>query len=116
MSRPSVVRTALGAFDTAPIPGQMIVPRNSVEGPGLVAANLRLSKSITLGPKPEAGKKPAEDPKQLTFSVNARNLINHPNYGSPNGNLSSPLFGHSTSLAGGQGAARRLDLQIRFDF
>ena len=117
LSRPSVVRTSLGVFDVAPLPGQAIIPRNSAEGPGFVAANLRLSKTITLWPKPEAGKKPAEDPKQLTFSVNARNLINHPNLALPNGNLSSALFGQTTALVGGgQGGARRLDLQVRFDF
>jgi hypothetical protein len=49
--------------------------------------------------------------------VNARNAINHPNFGAPDGNLSSPLFGRSTGLVGGgNGGNRRLDLQLRFDF
>jgi hypothetical protein len=58
----------------------------------------------------------------LTLSLNARNLINHTNFGPINGNLSSPTFGTSTTLAGGFGAEssplnnRRLDFQLRFAF
>jgi hypothetical protein len=65
---------------------------------------MRLSKTIAFGEK------------QLAFTVNARNAINHPNFGSPNGNLSSPLFGRSTTLLGGNGGNRRLDLQVRFEW
>jgi hypothetical protein len=59
----------------------------------------------------------------LTLSVNARNMLNHVNLGNPISNLSSPLFGQSTSLGGGGGfggggasANRRLDLSLRFTF
>ncbi len=56
----------------------------------------------------------------LTFSVNARNLLNHTNPAAPIGVLSSPFFGSSTALAGGpfntQSANRRVDLQIMFAF
>jgi hypothetical protein len=59
----------------------------------------------------------------LTFSVSAHNLLNHVNPGSPIGNLTSPLFGQSTSLAGGFGPGgssvannRRLEFQVRFSF
>jgi hypothetical protein len=55
-----------------------------------------------------------------------QNPLNHPNLGRPNGNLSSPFFGLSTSTAGnfgGFGAApgssaydRRVDAQVRFSF
>jgi hypothetical protein len=36
----------------------------------------------------------------------------------PSGNLSSPLYGQYTALAGGQGnsGTRRLDLQVKFAF
>jgi len=37
----------------------------------------------------------------LTLSVNARNVLNRVNLSSPIGNLSSPFFGQSISLAGG---------------
>lgn len=58
----------------------------------------------------------------LTFSIAARNLLNHVNLGTPVGNLSSPLFGTSTTLAGGFGpggsatANRRIEMQVRFTF
>jgi hypothetical protein len=37
----------------------------------------------------------------LTFSAYGQNIFNHENLGTPNGTLSSPLFGKSQSLAGG---------------
>jgi hypothetical protein len=58
----------------------------------------------------------------LTLSLQGRNILNHPNYGVPNGNLSSPYFGESTSLAGFGpfGASttydRKIDIQLRFAF
>jgi len=58
----------------------------------------------------------------VTVSVQARNLLNHVNPGPVNGILTSPLFGQSTSLAGGLGAFaengnnRRLEFQVRFTF
>lgn len=67
----------------------------------------------------------------LTFSASARNLLNHVNYGTPIGNLSSQLFGISNSLGGGMGGPggggrgfggggaagnRRIDLQLTLNF
>jgi hypothetical protein len=58
----------------------------------------------------------------LTFSVQARNLLNHVNPGPINGIITSPLFDESNTLAGGFGAFaqsglnRRIDLQARFTF
>jgi carboxypeptidase family protein len=58
----------------------------------------------------------------LILSVQARNLLNHVNPGPVTGNITSPFFGTSTSLAGGFGAFaengnnRRLELQMRFTF
>jgi hypothetical protein len=56
----------------------------------------------------------------LTISVSARNIFNSVNYAPPVGNLSSPLFGQPTALAGGffssNAANRRIDLQGRFSF
>src|SRR5262249_52826939 len=74
----------------------------------------------------------------LSLSISARNILNHENLGMPIGNLSSPLFGRSNSLAsffgggggagGGAGAGgpgfgfgsaagnRRVELQLRFSF
>jgi len=56
----------------------------------------------------------------LTFSVSARNLLNNVNYGVPIGNLDSPSFGTSNSLApppfSSGSANRRIDLQMLFSF
>jgi hypothetical protein len=56
----------------------------------------------------------------LEFTIDAHNLFNNVNLGSPVGNLSSPLFGHSNALAGGFGggatANRRIELEVRFSF
>jgi hypothetical protein len=69
----------------------------------------------------------------MQFSLNFQNLFNKVNPGSPVGNLSSPSFGESLSLAGGfggfgpggggGGAAggsgagnRRITAQVRFNF
>ena len=56
----------------------------------------------------------------LNFSVQALNLFNDINYGTPIGTLSSPRFGKSTSLAGmmfSQGpASRRVFAQVNFSF
>jgi len=53
----------------------------------------------------------------LTFSVNAINVLNHFNEGQFNGTLTSPFFGRSNSGGGGGvGGARRIDLTMRFNF
>jgi hypothetical protein len=56
----------------------------------------------------------------LTFSVNARNVLNRVNLATPIGNLSSPNFGQSVALAGGPfssaAANRKIELQASFSF
>ncbi len=58
----------------------------------------------------------------LTLSLNARNALNHPNYATPDGDLSSPYFGEYRSLAGfgpfGSPSTynRKIDVQLRFAF
>jgi hypothetical protein len=65
----------------------------------------------------------------LTLSVNFQNILNHANLGRPVGNLSSSLFGLSTSSAGGFGGFgggrggggsspynRLIEAQVRFSF
>ena len=49
LTRPSVVFTKYGNFDTNPLPGATIIPRNFAQGPGTVIANLRISKTIGFG-------------------------------------------------------------------
>lgn len=123
LSRPSVVQTSFGAFDLAPLPGSTIIPRNFGHGPGYFSVNLRVSKTINFGPRPKA--KNEAPPYRVTFSVAVANLFNHTNPGPPIGNLTSPLFGLSNSLAQfvplgtGGGAAisnRSLALRAQFSF
>ena len=56
----------------------------------------------------------------LTFSVNARNVLNRENLAVPIGNLSSPNFARSVALSQGpfssQAASRKLELQASFSF
>lgn len=54
LSRPSVVATNFGTFDTAPIAGQTIIPVNFGNSPAQFTLNLRLSKTIGIGPKLES--------------------------------------------------------------
>jgi len=125
--RASVVRTSFGTFDSDPMPGQTVIPRNLGTSPGRFMVNLRLSKSFGFGertspPGQAADQGPHGPPMagmrgghgshggpvgsatgnrySLTFSVSARNLFNNVNLAPPVGNLSSPLFGRSVALAG----------------
>jgi hypothetical protein len=117
LSRSSVRQTAFGAFDLAPVAGQIPIPRNYGEGPGQVSVNLRVAKVFKLGQEVK-GKR---DPMELTVTALSRNLLNHPNLASPVGNLSSSLFGQSVALVGGGGGNgatgnRRIELQIKLAF
>jgi hypothetical protein len=111
LSRPSVVRTAYGNFDTSPIASQTTIPYNYGRGPGLLWLDLQASKVFRVGPRPATiSSQPAlaagarqvahsERPWTLSFSIEAQNLFNHVNPGNPIGVLSSPLFGRPLSVA-----------------
>ena len=130
LTRASVVRTAYGNFDTAPIAGQTIIPRNYGQAPGLFTSYFNLSRSIEFGPeiKPPAsavpgklapGAKPQKPGRRynLEFSVSAQNLTNHVSLNAPVGVLTSPLFGKSTALAFGNTSGNRvINLQTYFSF
>jgi hypothetical protein len=66
------------------------------------------------------GGSPTNNRFNVTLSVNARNIFNNVNFGTPVGNLSSPLFGEANTLAGqpysSSTANRRIDLQLQFTF
>jgi len=55
LSRASVVETSFGAFDTAPLPGQSIIPVNFGASPAQFTLNMRVSKTFGLGPKLDTG-------------------------------------------------------------
>jgi hypothetical protein len=103
LSRPSVVFTRFGAFDTDPMPGQTIVPRNYLTGAGMWELNARLGRTFAFGKPPSSSSggvasAKAERRFKLNFNVNVNNVFNHLDPGGYVGNLSSPLFGQSTSV------------------
>ncbi|HZU33473.1 MAG TPA: carboxypeptidase regulatory-like domain-containing protein [Candidatus Angelobacter sp.] len=50
----NVVQTSFGAFDVSPTPGETIIPMNFGTSPAQFALNMRVSKTIGIGPKMEA--------------------------------------------------------------
>ncbi|HEX8337268.1 MAG TPA: carboxypeptidase regulatory-like domain-containing protein [Pyrinomonadaceae bacterium] len=145
-SKPGVVVTEFGAFDPNPGPGAQPIPRNYGDGPAFFAVSLTASKTLRFGdmpraqnaapaarpagtaaqPAPAQSARPANVEKRygLTFGLRVQNLFNRTNAAAPVGNLSSPLFGLSTSssgsfgFGGGNPAAgnRRVEAQLRFTF
>jgi len=82
------------------------VGRNTLQGPGYAEYDLRWSREFRLSPPKN------EVPQTITFSFDAFNVLNHVNYTSYVGNLSSPLFGHAVAAL----PPRRLQLSTRFNF
>ena len=80
------------------------VPRNSLETTGFASLDIRASRDIKLG----AGK----DAREITLGLDAFNVLNHVNYGTFVGTLSSPLFGQPVSAR----AARQLQFSARMKF
>jgi Carboxypeptidase regulatory-like domain len=137
LAQPNVVITPLGAFNLNPSPGEQIIPRNFGNGPGFFALSLRASKTMRFGslegsnsasaPQRTAAQRNApsrasEKKYSLTISLQVWNLFNHTNLNVPIGNLSSPFFGRTNSIAGSLGAGdplsgnRVIELQTRFSF
>jgi hypothetical protein len=120
-----VVQTIYGALNLRPLPGETIIPRNLGTGYSSFTINLRASRTWGFGePAASTAAAPASTMRRynLTLSVEARNLLNNVNPGTPVGVLSSPLFGQPQGLSGvgglnvTQSANRRLQLQLRFTF
>jgi hypothetical protein len=107
LSRPSVVHTAFGTFDTAPIPGQRVIPHNYGTGPGQVLVTLRAMKPFVV-----------HQHDTIRIDLLAINLLNRANLGQPIGSLTSPVFGRSTSLASGgaNSSNRQFRVQVQFIF
>ncbi len=89
-------------------------------GPGGPAGPGGAAAMAIAGPKGGFGGAANDHRYNLTLSASARNLFNNVNYAAPVGNLSSPLFGLSNTLAGGPfssgSANRRIELQVLFSF
>ena len=134
LTRPSVIQTRFGNFDTLPIAGQRLIPINYGNGPGLFYLNAYLGRAFHIGPilKPPAGAPPPPPPKPgtrptpperqytLEFGVEGNNIFNHNNPAPPVGVLGSPLFGQSNALSSfftqGGSANRIVSLTAQFRF
>jgi len=86
------------AFVAAPPGTQGNFGRNVLRGFGATQADVAFQRRFAL-----------TEQLGLRFRAEFFNLFNHPNFGSPNNTLTSPLFGHSTqmlvsSLAGADNA------------
>ncbi len=82
------------------------VPRNSLQGGSDVSLDLRWAHDWNVT------KAKGDQAKVLTFGVDAFDVLNHPDFTTYSGSLSSPLFGQPTvALAG-----RQIQLTARFKF
>jgi len=128
-----VVSTPYGCLDTDPVgKDEPIVPYGIGLGPANAVVHVRISKVFGIGPRIEkAGEGQSFTPGggsvsgrgiggggasvrldaavprryNLTLVAGASNLLNIVNLGTPNGVMTSPLFGQTQSLAGGQFAS-----------
>jgi hypothetical protein len=114
LSKPGVVVTRFGAFDPNPPAGQRVIPRNFGNGSPYFTVSLRVSREFSLGRLIVPIR--AERPYRLRLSVSVRNLLNTLNPGLPIGNLASPLFGLSNSIAYSSGPDRQAGNNRSFEF
>jgi len=82
--------------------------RNTLHGPGLINLDLNLAHDFLF--KPQSDKQ--KDVPTLTVSLNSFNILNHPNYVTYVGVLTSPFFG----LPVAANPPRRLQLNLEFKF
>jgi hypothetical protein len=122
LTRPSIVTTKWGTFDTNPMAGQTIIPRNYGQGPGLFVMNLAVGRSFGVGPKAKETSNAAKGPRPRRYTVEfwaqSQNVLNHPNLTPPVGTLNSSLFGRSTAVTGASSLSpdRVVDLQLSTRF
>jgi Carboxypeptidase regulatory-like domain len=79
--------------------------RNSMAGPGLINLDLNLSHDFPLS-------KAKKESRVLTLALNSFNVLNHPNYLTYDGTISSPLFGKPVAAQ----PPRRMQLDVQFKF
>jgi hypothetical protein len=81
------------------------VGRNTMNGPGTIGLDLNLSHDFPLSKK-------KKEAKVISASLNSFNVLNHPNYLSYVGTISSPLFGMPVAAQ----PPRRMQLDVQFKF
>ncbi|MEO8592421.1 MAG: TonB-dependent receptor [Candidatus Solibacter sp.] len=92
-----------GAFVLQPIYQFGNAARNSVPGPAGFTLDSNVQKNFRLG----------HEGRELQFRWEAYNLLNHPVWGFPNSNLSSPNFGRISSTTV---AMRQMQFALKFVF
>jgi hypothetical protein len=80
------------------------IPRNSLPGPGFLGLDLRWFHNFRFGKK--------KDSPQGAVSLDAFNALNHVNYDTYIGNLSSPFFGEAVAAK----PPRRMQMAFKVDF
>ena len=125
LSKPGVVITPYGALDPNPLPGARIIQRNLGRGPSVFNLSMGMSKSFVFAKDKVAkanSNQSGGNPYRLTFDLYASNILNHPNFGNPSGNLSSPYFLRSNTSASFNsvafigGGPRQMSVGLRFSF
>jgi hypothetical protein len=103
----TLVYSQFGCFDLLPASGTPTIPRNYGRGPSSANMTIRVSRTWDFIKREAAGganalPAGAAIPMKyhLTLSVYAINPLNHPNFGTPDGNLTSPFFGKPLNLQG----------------
>ena len=81
------------------------VARNTMPGPGLINLDLNLSHDFALS-------KRKKESKVLAVTLNSFNVLNHPNYVTYVGTITSPLFGLPVAAQ----PPRRMQLDLQFKF
>ena len=81
------------------------IPRNTMPGPGMIDLDLNLSHDFPLS-------KAKKETKVISLSLNSFNVLNHPNYVTYIGAISSPLFGKPVAAQ----PPRRMQLDVQFKF
>lgn len=87
---------ALGTFGTAGL--------NILEGPAFFNFDMGILKNF-----------PITESKRLQFRFESFNILNHANFGNPDGNAGNGTFGRITGLAGGS-VPRIIELGLKFQF
>jgi hypothetical protein len=113
--------SCLIASDFSPAPsGFGTQQRNQFRGPGFFTTDLSILKSTNIRGWGEEG-------QQLVVGVNFFNILNHPNFDQPVGDVSNPQFGNiiqtvspPTSILGsglgGDSSPRQIQLTAKFVF
>jgi hypothetical protein len=81
------------------------IPRNAMPGPGMIDLDLNVSHDFPLS-------KAKKEAKVISLALNSFNVLNHPNYVTYIGAMSSSLFGKPVAAQ----PPRRMQLDVQFKF